>query len=269
MNVLYYHCFSTRIRLREQNTVPRCIPSMTNYAKKIPDNRESVEIAEGDKIYVLKLSLFPILGNAPRHIVSAAGEVKALRSIGREVEAGFASLRGEKKDSLGVIKMPKIPGDSFAWGTQLRQSLQNAHPEKGVEFFQIVEILKSEVKTMISGYLQHGFIHVNPGPGNVHTTSAAEINLQDFDDVNIYKIHRVPSPDEFDKFFEKRWNFLWRGIYQQIERLKKQNGDSEQSLKTKENVEGGPSDQSLKTKEDVEGGSSSKMRDLLKKLFQG
>ncbi|KAJ3713123.1 hypothetical protein C8R42DRAFT_685265 [Lentinula raphanica] len=246
---------------------------MGHWSQPIPGKSFGAESEEADKEYVVKIisgvEKYPF-----DHNLGAPCEVRALQRIGREVEAGFANLELPNiyDDPVGVIKTPKMPGEKlYPASPALESLLFSISPSQRLEF---LETFKSKAEKVLYDLMRHHQrIHIAPissyfrftrGSSFFYFAREGMVYIEDFSYPYVLEINRLPTEAEFHIYHEKRWYFLWGSTYYHFEvpipkmRTIPQNGDSEQSPKTKEDDVG--ADLSSKGKE-VARGSSSKTED--------
>ncbi|KAJ3995064.1 hypothetical protein F5050DRAFT_373745 [Lentinula boryana] len=139
----------------------------------------------------------------------AACEVVALRTLGYFVEAGVTEV-----GKTGVIVMLKQPGQPLhkvdAWrNAPLQQKFKIYHEAQDQACSQVYQWIRL-----------HDFVYSDFTPLNLPISTRGkgkDITLQsvkfvDFGPPGVVEIRNHPSPEEFEKWFSARWDFLWEPL---------------------------------------------------------
>ncbi|KAJ3751156.1 hypothetical protein DFH05DRAFT_166675 [Lentinula detonsa] len=140
---------------------------------------------------------------------NAACEVQSLKDFGQKVEAGFTTLPGQP-EPFGVIIMKRVSGVSI-WDTPKWKKL-TATSAKRLDY---INSLKPKVSDVIYNFLLKGKpLFTDFDPSNILIDKDENVRLVDFGYPGIWPVKTCPKRDIFDKWFERRWYFLWEPLYE-------------------------------------------------------
>ncbi|KAJ3795866.1 hypothetical protein GGU11DRAFT_197884 [Lentinula aff. detonsa] len=137
----------------------------------------------------------------------AACEVQSLQDFGREVEAGFTTLPGERVP-VGVIIMKRVSGVAI-WDTPKWKKL------KAAKRLDYINSLRPKVRDVVYNFLLEGKpLFTDFDPSNILIDKDENVQLVDFGYPGIWPVNSCPERDIFDQWFKRRWYLLWERLYE-------------------------------------------------------
>ncbi|KAJ4480309.1 hypothetical protein C8R41DRAFT_493851 [Lentinula lateritia] len=139
---------------------------------------------------------------------TASCEIESLKAFGQQVTSGFATL---PEGNVGVIIMKKVEGIYFSESSKWMFTLDEAQK------LNALDALKQEVQEMIYNLLREGKpLFSDFQDGNILIDEEEKAHLVDFGFPGVWPVKMVPERNVFNKWFERRWYFLWESSYQQL-----------------------------------------------------
>ncbi|KAJ3889710.1 hypothetical protein GG344DRAFT_66880 [Lentinula edodes] len=130
-------------------------------------------------------------------------------AFGQHVTSGFVTL---PEGNVGVIIMKKVEGISFLESSKWSNTLDEAQK------LNALNALKREVQEMIYNLLRERKpLFSDFQNGNILIDAEEKAHLVDFGFPGVWPVKMVPERNVFNKWFERRWYFLWESSYAQLE----------------------------------------------------
>ncbi|KAJ3810205.1 hypothetical protein F5876DRAFT_77002 [Lentinula aff. lateritia] len=142
---------------------------------------------------------------------TASCEIESLKAFGQHVTSGFATL---PEGNVGVIIMKKVEGIPFLESSKWSFTLDEAQKMNALD---ALDALKREVQEMIYNLLREGKpLFSDFQNGNILIDAEEKAHLVDFGFPGVWPVKMVPERNVFNKWFERRWHFLWESSYVQL-----------------------------------------------------
>ncbi|KAJ4000507.1 hypothetical protein F5050DRAFT_505765 [Lentinula boryana] len=138
---------------------------------------------------------------------STACERCALQSFHEYVRTGFAIIDEQK---VGVIiTSTGVNGASMRETTWWKDLTLNRKS-------YALNSTRKVVQEMVLDFLLEGKpLYANFSPDHVLIDDTKEVHLIDFGYPGVRPLRLHPNPDEYDKWFQRRWYFLWEDVYRE------------------------------------------------------
>ncbi|KAJ3796166.1 hypothetical protein GGU11DRAFT_156517 [Lentinula aff. detonsa] len=138
---------------------------------------------------------------------SAACERYALQSFHEYFRTGFAIIDEQK---VGVIITSMGGNGASMRRTTWWKDLSLDHKSYALNSTRKV------VQEMVFEFLLEGKpLYANFSPDHVLIDNNQEIHLIDFGYPGVRPMKLLPKPDEYEKWFQRRWYFLWEDVYRE------------------------------------------------------
>ncbi|KAJ3864639.1 hypothetical protein EV359DRAFT_63820 [Lentinula novae-zelandiae] len=141
---------------------------------------------------------------------SAACEKYSLLDFGEQVITGFTTLDKEK---VGVIIMPKVDG------TALRDTHWWRNISKDQKLYALNSTRKAVEKTVLDFLHEGKSLYTNFSPNRVLIDDDKGVDFIGYEYPGIWPIKVLPTKDQFDQWFDRRWNFLWGDVYREVDKM--------------------------------------------------
>ncbi|KAJ4483007.1 hypothetical protein C8J55DRAFT_511249 [Lentinula edodes] len=141
---------------------------------------------------------------------SAACEKKSLLDFGEQVMTGFTTVDKEK---VGVIIMPKVDG------TPIRDTHWWRNLSKDQRLYALNSTRKAVEQTVLDFLHEGKPLYTNFSPQRVLIDDDGGVDFMGYDYPGIWSIKVLPTKDQFDRWFDRRWAFLWGDVYREVDKM--------------------------------------------------